>query len=77
MKKIYNYPILIDFEDGCYIASCPSFQGCVAQAASYEDALQEIKEGIRTFIQIHQKKHWPLPEDSTPMMTIVKVAVNG
>lgn len=76
MKKIYNYPVLIDFEDDRYIASCPSFPGCVTQAKTYEEALQEITEGIGTFIEVHRKKHWPLPEQSSPAMTIVKVAVN-
>lgn len=77
MKKIYNYPVLIETEDGSYIASCPSFPGCVAQASTYEEALREITEGIGTFIETHKKKRWPLPADSTPAMTIVKVAVNG
>ena len=77
VRKIYNYPVLIDFEEGLYIASCPSFQGCVVQAPTYEEALREITEGISTFIEIHKKKRWPLPSDSAPMMTLVKVAVNG
>ncbi len=75
MKKIYNYPVLIDFEEGRYIANCPSFPGCVVQASTYKNALEEITEGIGTFIEIHKKKHWPLPKDSTPAITIVKVAV--
>ena len=76
VKKIYNYPVLVDFEDGRYIASCPSFRGCVVQARTYEEAIEEITEGIVSFIEIHRKKHWPLPSDSTPFMTLVKVAVN-
>jgi len=76
MKKDYNYPVFIDYEEGSYIASCPSFPGCVAQAKTYEEALEEVKEGISTFIEIHKKKHWPLPQQSSPTMTIVKVAVN-
>jgi predicted RNase H-like HicB family nuclease len=76
MRKMYDYPVLVEYEDGYYIAHCPSFQGCVAQAPSYERALEEILEGIKTFIAIHKKKRWPLPHSSLPTMTIVKVAVN-
>jgi predicted RNase H-like HicB family nuclease len=76
VKKIYNYPVLIDHEDRRYIVSCPAFPGCVAQASTYEEALKEISEGISIFIEIHKKKRWPLPQQSTPTMTIVKVAVN-
>lgn len=72
MKKIYNYPVLIDFEEGRYIASCPSFHGCVVQAPTYEEAIEEITEGISVFIEIHKKKHWSLPADSTPSMTLVR-----
>ena len=77
MKKIYDYPVLIDHEDGRYVASCPSFHGCVAQAETYEEAIREITEGITVFIETYQKHRWPLPEHSTPAMTLVKVAVNG
>lgn len=76
MRKVYNYPVLVDFEEGRYIACCPSFPGCIVQAETYEEAIREITEGIGTFVEIHRKKRWPLPEQSTPAMTIVKVAVN-
>jgi predicted RNase H-like HicB family nuclease len=76
MRKIYNYPVLVDHEEETYIASCPVFPGCVAQAKSYEEVLEEITEGIEVFIDTYQKKHWPLPEATSPSMTFVQVAVN-
>lgn len=77
MRKIYNYPVLVDFEEGTYIASCPSFPGCVAQAKTYEEAIEEITEGIEVFIETYRRKKWSLPEETPPSMTIVQVAVNG
>ncbi|MBI4125535.1 MAG: type II toxin-antitoxin system HicB family antitoxin [Deltaproteobacteria bacterium] len=77
MKRIYNYPVLIDVEEGTYVASCPSFPGCVAQAKTYEEAVDEITEGIEVFIDTYQKRHWSLPVETVPALTIVKVAVNG
>lgn len=76
MKKIFNYPVLVDLEGGTYVASCPAFPGCVAQAKSYENALKEITEGIEVFIETYQKKHWPLPNETPPAFTLVQVAVN-
>lgn len=76
MKKIYNYPVLIDFEEERYIASCPFFPGCVVQTKTYERAIEEISEGISTFIEIYREKKWPLPQQTSPAITILKVAVN-
>lgn len=75
MKRIYNYPVLIDLEEEIYVASCPSFPGCVAQAKSYEDVIEEITEGIEVFIDTYRKNHWPLPEETSPAMTFIQVAV--
>lgn len=76
LKKIYNYTVLISREENKYIAHCPAFPGCVCQADTYERVLEEIAEGVKTFIEIHRKKKWPLPNETVPSMTIVKVAVN-
>ena len=76
MKKLHNYPVLVDVDEGVYIASCPTFPGCVAQAKSYEKALREITEGIEVFIETYQKKRWPLPDETPPSFTLVQVAVN-
>lgn len=76
MRKIYNYPVLVDCEEGVYIASCPAFPGCVAQAKTYEKALKEISEGIEVFIETYHKKHWPLPDATPPAFTLVSVAIN-
>jgi len=76
MKRIYNYPVLIDCEEGTYIASCPAFPGCVTQAESYENVIEDITEGIEVFIDTYKKKKWPLPEETSPSMTFVQIAVN-
>lgn len=76
MRRIYNYPVLIDCEEGTYIASCPAFPGCVTQSKSYEDVIEDITEGIEVFIDTYKKKQWPLPEETSPSMTFVQIAVN-
>jgi len=53
MAKEYSYTILIekDVESGDYIAYAPAFDGCVVQMKTYEEALAEIKEVLKDFIQ--------------------------
>ena len=53
MAKEYNYTVLIerDIESGYYTAYAPAFDGCVVQMKTYEEALIEIKEVLKDFIQ--------------------------
>ena len=53
MANEYNYTVLIerDNESGDYTAYAPAFDGCVVQMKTYEEALIEIKEVLKDFIQ--------------------------
>ena len=43
----FHFPILIEQdEDGVYIVSCPSFQGCHSYGKTVEEALVNIREVI-------------------------------
>lgn len=73
-SHVFNYPVLVQYEKGKYIASCPYFSGCVVQMDTYEDALKEISIGIKTYIEIHLEKNWPLPSETIPAMTVLQIA---
>jgi len=53
MANEYSYTVLIerDNESGDYIAYAPALDGCVVQMKTYEEALVEIKEVLKDFIQ--------------------------
>ncbi len=53
MAKEYSYTVLIekDVESGDYTAYAPAFDGCVVQMKTYDEALAEIKEVLKDFIQ--------------------------
>lgn len=38
-------------EDGKYIASCPSLQGCYTQGDTFEEALENIRDVIEMCLQ--------------------------
>lgn len=61
---MYNYDIFFqwDEEEGYYIASVPTLQGCMADGETLEEAVQAIKEAIRTWIEINTERGIEIPK---------------
>ena len=47
-------------EDGVYIAECPSLPGCVSQGNSRAEALANISEAIKAYIESLRKHDEPV-----------------
>ena len=47
-----EYPVVLeqDPEAGGYVVSCPTLQGCVSQGETEEEALENIKDAIKTYL---------------------------
>lgn len=47
-----EYPIVLeqDPEAGGYVVYCPTLKGCVSQGETEEEALENIKDAIRTYL---------------------------
>jgi predicted RNase H-like HicB family nuclease len=51
-EKTLHFPILIEQdEDGVYIVSCPSFQGCHTYGKTIDEALSNIREAIELCLE--------------------------
>jgi len=76
MAKEYNYTILIekDVESGNYTAYAPAFDGCVVQMKTYEEALAEIKEVLKDFIQDYIAEGEKLPREDLSIKNL-KIAI--
>lgn len=60
--RTYKFKILIDQdEDGVYIASCPSLQGCYTQGTTIEEAIENIKDCIKLHIEARKCLGEPIP----------------
>lgn len=59
-------------EDGYFVAEVPAIPGCVSQAKTMPEVLQNIKEAIQLCLECYQEDGKPLPEDKTQ---IAEVAV--
>jgi predicted RNase H-like HicB family nuclease len=56
-----KFPITIDRdEDGCWVTSCPSIQGCHSQGNTREDAVRNIREAIDLCLEVRAERGMPL-----------------
>jgi predicted RNase H-like HicB family nuclease len=54
--------ILIDQdEDGIFVAECPSLPGCVSQGKTRKEAIDNIRDAIRGYLESLKKHNEPIP----------------
>ena len=71
----YNYKVIIEeCEEGGYYAECPAFPGCHVEGDTYEEAISELKEAIKVFVEDYKKRNEKLPIDNFSVASI-QVAV--
>ena len=57
-----KYRILIEQdEDGVYIAECPSLPGCVSEGRTRKEALENIQDAIKGYLESIRKHNEPVP----------------
>ncbi len=47
----YRVTLEPDFESGGYVVSCPALPGCHSQGETQEEALANIREAIRAYLE--------------------------
>jgi predicted RNase H-like HicB family nuclease len=62
--KEYNYTILLEREEdgGCH-AFCPALPGCHTQGDTYDEAMENIKDAIKLYIESLKAHQDPIPEE--------------
>ena len=62
--QIYQVEVtLARQEDGLWRAEVPALPGCFVDSDTIEEAIQDIKEGIRLFVESYRKRGKPLPPE--------------
>jgi predicted RNase H-like HicB family nuclease len=57
-----KYRILIEQdEDGVFIAECPSLPGCMSQGKTRSEAINNIQDAIKGYIESLKKHEEPVP----------------
>ena len=62
--KTYTLPIVVEKDEDGYFVECPSLQGCYTQGATYEQAIENIRDAIRLHIldRVEAGEEIPIPE---------------
>jgi antitoxin HicB len=61
-EKIMKYRIFIDQdEDGVFVAECPSLPGCISQGKTRKQAVENIQDAIRGYLESLEKHDEPIP----------------
>ena len=57
-----KYRILIEQdEDGIFVVECPSLPGCISQGKTRKEALENIQEAIKGYLESLKKHNEPIP----------------
>ena len=59
-----------DSEYDGYVVECPTLPGCISQGKTKEEALENIKDAIRGYIESLKKHNEPLPEVIEEMVSV-------
>lgn len=69
-----KYRVLFELdEDGVFIVECPSLPGCISQGRTREEALENIQDAIKGYLESLRKHNEPIPPSIEE--EIVEVAV--
>ena len=77
MEKHSVQVIIEQDEDGRYIASCPSLQGCYSQGDTLEEALNNVKDVVEMCVEElkHENKPFDLKYPEVIAIKHLEVAV--
>ncbi len=57
-----QYRILIERdEDGMFVAECPSLPGCISQGNTRKEALDNIQDAIKGYVESLKERNEPVP----------------
>jgi predicted RNase H-like HicB family nuclease len=59
VRQVLIYP----GEDGFWVAECPSLPGCVSQGTTREEAVENVREAIRLYVEVLREDGLPVPEE--------------
>jgi antitoxin HicB len=72
--KYMRYRILIEQdEDGMFVVECPTLPGCISQGKTRKEALANIKDAIKGYLNSLMKHKEPIPPSIQE--EIVEIAV--
>ena len=72
-----RYRVIIEQdEDGVFVAECPVLPGCISQGKTREEAIKNIEDAIRGYIESLKAHDEPIPPSITEEVIEVVVWVS-
>ncbi|MBI2233184.1 MAG: type II toxin-antitoxin system HicB family antitoxin [Candidatus Aenigmarchaeota archaeon] len=56
-----KFRIVVEQDEDEYVAECPSLPGCISQGKTREEAIDNIKDAIRGYLESLKKHNEPAP----------------
>lgn len=57
-----KYRVIIEEdEDGMFMAECPTLPGCISQGKTRKEALNNVKDAIKGYLESLKKHNEPIP----------------
>lgn len=73
--RIFNYTIIFEKEDdGGYHVFCPTLKGCHSQGDTYDEALTNIEDAIKIYLDSLIAHNEPIPDEDI-MIKPLRVAI--
>ena len=78
MAKVLNYKVVIEKdEDGVFVVSVPSIQGCYSEGNTFEEAMKNIKDVIKLHLKSRRDVvDLTTEKDTTEFLGITNVSIN-
>ena len=73
--KPYRFSVVMEKDAEGYFAWCPELQGIYTQGATYEEALEALRNAIRLHVEDRLANHEPIPQAESVSLTSLEVAV--
>jgi len=65
-ENIFYYRTIVkQDEDGVFIAECPNLPGCLSQGKTRSQALDNIRDAIKGYLESLKKHNEPIPPPIT------------
>jgi predicted RNase H-like HicB family nuclease len=72
--KRYLLDVVIEKDKDGYFAYCPLIQGCYTQGATYEEALENIKDAIKLHLEDIEASKGTLSSPESISVTTLEIA---
>ena len=77
MPKVLNYRVIFEQdEEGIFMASVPSLQGCYTEGDTFEEVLKNIEDVIKLHIKAKKERGLPLDDSKTEFVGIKNITLD-